>query len=185
MRPVRAGIVPAKETTTYRWSSLPQFVKGPRPPELTARELLTHSGLPDTAERWSRYVSYLVELAGDSTEQQKQGFDQMSHGWAIGTHGWRKALAKEQTHLALATRITSDELRDIKEAAWQRALDAALLASARTQADVDREPQKARWKIKIAAQLRRQSAASYRWIAAALNMGNHDSLRVYVSHQRD
>ena len=113
-----------------------------------------------------------------------EGFGQFSRGWAIGTHGWRKAVALEQTHLAVTAGIASDELRDIKEAAWRRALDAALQERTKTQADVERDPKKARWEIEIATRLRRQAAAPYRWIAAALNMGNHESLRVYVCHQR-
>ena len=79
--------------------------------------------------------------------------------------------------------IASDELRDIKEAFWRRTLDAALQEWTKTQTDVERDPKKARWKIEIATRLRRQAAAPYRWIAAALNMGNHESLRVYVCQQ--
>jgi REP element-mobilizing transposase RayT len=185
LNPVRAGTVKADQVAAFRWSSLSRFIKGTRPPGLTATDLLAQLGLSDTAEGWDRYVRYLVELSNDAAEQQQQDFSQLSRGWAIGTQGWRKALAQEHTRLALMAGIAGDELRDIKEAVWRRALDAALQTWAKTQTDVVREPQKARWKIEIAAHLRRQSAAPYRWIAAALNMGNHESLRVYVCHQRN
>ena len=56
--------------------------------------------------------------------------------------------------------IASDELRDIKEPFWRRTLDAALQEWTKTQADVERDPKKARWKIEIATRLRWQAAAA-------------------------
>ncbi len=184
LNPVRAGIVPAEQVAAYRWSSLMQFIKGPRLPRLTATDWLNQLRLPDTAEGWSQYVKCLIELGSDTEEQRRQGFGRFAHGWAIGTHAWLKEVALEHTHLAVTAGIAGEELREIREAAWRRSLDAALQDRSKTQTDIARDPKKARWKIEIATQLRRESAAPYRWIATALNMGNHDSLRVYVCHQR-
>lgn len=184
LNPVRAGIVPLEQVAAFRWGSLTRFIKGPRLPGLTATDLLGQLGLSDTAEGWARYVAYLIELAKDPAEQQRLGFDKISRGWAIGTQAWRKAVALEQTHLAVTAGIASDELRDIKEAAWRQALDTALQEWTKTLTDVERDPKKARWKIEIATRLRRQAGAPYRWIASALNTGNHESLRVYVCKRR-
>lgn len=101
LNPVRAGIVPAERVAQFRWSSLPYFVRGPRPSCLVADDILAASGLEDSSEGWCEYVAQLQELAMNPAEQERRGFGEMSRGWAIGTAGWRKALAKTYSQLAL------------------------------------------------------------------------------------
>lgn len=72
---------------------------------------------------------YLIQLAGDAREQDRQEFSRLSSGWAIGSAGWRQALARAHTHRALERGIARSELREIKETRWRNALDRALEAS--------------------------------------------------------
>jgi hypothetical protein len=51
----------------------------------------------------------LQALGGDPARQKDLGFEDMSRGWAIGTSGWRKALAEDYAHLALCPRPSASE----------------------------------------------------------------------------
>jgi hypothetical protein len=55
-----------------------------------------------------------------------------------------------------------------------------LQEQAKTSNDIATDPKGARWKILIAAHLRRTVAAPYCWIAKALNMGSPLATRVNV-----
>jgi hypothetical protein len=56
--------------------------------------ILLAPNLCDSPEGWSDYVQQLQMLALNAAEQERRGFGEMCRGWAIGTAGWRKALAK-------------------------------------------------------------------------------------------
>jgi putative transposase len=94
LNPVRAGIVPANGAALFRWSSLGRFVRGVRFPGLTADDWLKCNELEDTVEGWARYQEHLAELAGNLEQQKRLGWKGFSHGWALGTDSWRRALAK-------------------------------------------------------------------------------------------
>jgi hypothetical protein len=101
--------------------------------------------------------------------------------WLQSTYATRfNRLRAEPGHL-FQGRYKSLVVRDA--AVLVRLINYIHLKWTKTQTVVERDIKKARWKIEIATRLRRQAAAPYRWIAAALNMGNHESLRVYVCHQ--
>src|SRR4051812_20734411 len=85
LNPVRAKIVPVEQMVGFRWSSLHRFVRGRRFEGLTAEDWLEQLGLADTPEGWRTYIVQLAELAGNKDEQERQGFAELSHGWAIGT----------------------------------------------------------------------------------------------------
>lgn len=87
---------------------------------------MKRSGLEDSPEGWRGYVEQLQWLAVNAAEQERRGFDEMSRGWAIGTAGWRKALAKTYSQMALDPGLEQEELRDLKEAPWNDALDQVL-----------------------------------------------------------
>jgi putative transposase len=101
LNPVRAKVVSAENVASFTKSSLHAFVSGPRSRWLFAGDLLKQNGLNDTADGWAEYVASLAMLAGNSMEQERRGFSKFNRGWAIGTRGWREALAKDHAHLAL------------------------------------------------------------------------------------
>jgi hypothetical protein len=147
---------------------------------LVATHLLAQLGLADSPGDWAQYVADLVKLSADPAEQKRQGFETLSRGWAIGTASWRRALAREHSHLALDPNLASAEAREIKSTRWQDELSRVLQERAKSSDDVAADPKGARWKIEIAAHLRRNVAAPYRWIAQALNMGSPLATRVNV-----
>ena len=184
LNPVRAKIVPAEQVAAFRWSSLPRLMKTGRPSWLETKDVLGQLRLDDTPEGWRHYCDYLVGLSADPAEQDRQEFAGMSRGWAIGTAGWRNAIAKEHAQLALSVGIAREELQEIKAARYDEVLDRVLHETGKSVDDLQREAQGAAWKIAAAARLRSEAGAPYPWIATALNMGSPSSVRVYLSTAR-
>ncbi len=186
LNPVRAQIVPAGQAAVFSRGSLRRLIKAPRPAWLAVNALLSQLGLEDNAQGWARYLTYLSELASDPAEQERQGFAELSKGWAIGTLGWKRAVARENSHLRLeAGLMLRDERRELQEMGWRTALQEALHAAGRTESDLVEAPKMAPWKVALAAQLREQVAAPYSWLVHALSLGHPTTLRSSVWRLRD
>lgn len=176
LNPVRAGLVAVNQVWDFRWSSLRRFVRGGRP-----ECLCTDWRGEDNAAGWSRYCGELAELAGDKAAQVERGFNEMSRGWAIGTAGWRKAIAQDHRQLALAPGLPQKELKELKQAEWERVLGELLIQVGKTPEDAEVDRKSAEWKVSIAGALRRKTTASNRWIAEKLHMGAANSVSQYLS----
>jgi REP element-mobilizing transposase RayT len=177
LNPVRAKLVPPAQAGAFRWSSLRRYRASARPKWLACGPWLDALGLDDTADGWRRYAQHLAELGGDQAEQERMGFPIMCQGWAIGTAGWRNAVAKDHAQLALTAGLAGDEVRAIKQARWTAELDRALRRARRTMTELECAGPSAPWKIEIAHQLR-HAGASCSWITQALRMGTPGALRV-------
>lgn len=183
LNPVRAGIVEPAAVAAFRWGSLRRFFRGARPPWLTADVMMATMDLEDSSAGWRAYVEFLIELASNLDAQHQMGFADMCRGWAIGTSGWRRALAREYSALSLEKGFEREQLRELKESRWRDALNRALLARGHSIENLDARTQPLEWKLQIAAELRRQVDAPYRWMAQALNIEHASSLRMQV-HRR-
>jgi putative transposase len=181
LNPVRAGIVTADRVAEFRWGSLRRFIKGDRPACLHASDWLREAGLADSPEDWSRYVQQLQTLAASPARQKELGFAEMSRGWAIGTHGWRQALARDYAHRALTPGLEAKELAELKAFRCETELAKLLHAAGKTEADARADFYSASWKVAIAAALRQNTSASNRWIAEKLHMGAANSVSQYLS----
>ena len=71
----------------------------------------------------------------------------------------------------------------LNECRWRDALDRGMREIGRSTTDIASDLKGARWKIELAARLRRTVAAPYCWIAAELNMGSPLAVRVNVCRQ--
>jgi putative transposase len=178
LNPVAAGIVPPARAADYRWSSLARFVKGPRPSWLSPLPWLVVRGLPDSPEGWTQYCRYLEAIASDSRRDDDE--QQLCHTWAIGTSGWKRALAREHHQRAVETDLPKAELADLKMAHWTSVLEAELASLGKNHDDLVGSPKQERWKVELADTLRRRSGAPYRWIAETLAMGSPLAVRVAV-----
>ncbi len=180
LNPVRAGLVEPPAVATYRWSSLGKFVAGNPAHWLCSREILASKLLDDSPDGWARYVAWLTALAVDEREQQRLGLEKMAHGWAIVTLGWRLTIAQQYAHLALRASYERTEIDELKQARWDAELQRALGARGLEARDVTTTTPPLAAKIALAAQLRREVGASYRWIISALKMNFSASLRMQV-----
>jgi len=183
LNPVRAGIVPSERVAEFRWGSLRRFIKGDRPACLQSADWLREAGLTDSPEGWAGYTQQLQALAASPERQQELGFAEMSRGWAIGTHGWRQALARDHAHRALAPGLAIRELVELKAARCEFELAKLLHADGKSDADARDDFYSAPWKVAIAAALRQTTSASNRWIAEKLHMGAPNSVSQYLSRR--
>jgi REP element-mobilizing transposase RayT len=183
LNPVRAGIVTAEQVLDFAWSSLRLFVRGERPDFLVATDFLRQAGLTDSTQGWAAYVRRLQELAGDSAEQERRGFGQLSRGWAIGTDAWRKAIAKDYAQRSLDPGLEQAELRELKQALWMQRLKQHLADAGKTAGKAAAARKTEPWKVSIAVALR-NSGVPYGWIADQLHMGSPNALRVHISRAK-
>lgn len=183
LNPVRADVIEVGQLGGFRWSSLSRFVRGPRPEVLRADDWISQRGLDDSTAGMRAYLEYLTDLASDEAEQDRQGWEKFSKGWAIGTEGWRRAIAKDHAHLALSPGIGAEELKSFKEAHWAQVLESELDRSEKSRANVNEDSGNAPWKLALARRLRNEGA-SYAWITAELKMGKTSSVRAYLSKAR-
>lgn len=183
LNPVRARIVPAERIASYPWSSLHRWATRRPTPWLTPDGILSALDLHHRPKPWGLYADYLSILAADPVEQERQGFAGMSRGWAIGTTGWQRTLAREFASLALSPGLEAAEARVINEGRWWEALEQALARTQKSSHDIVHDAKGARWKIELATHLRQAVNAPYRWIAAQLHMGSPLAVRVNVWRQ--
>lgn len=186
LNPVRAGIAPVEQLEQFRWSSLRRFMRRDRPAFLACADWLESlGGLADTDEGRRSYREYLVWLAADEGEQKLQAFDRMSRGWAMGSQAWRTAVAQDHAEVLATRELRGDEVAELREAVWTRALDRLLAKARKTRAQASADWNGADWKVKIAIELRRSTTATNRWIAHELSMGaTGSSVSVYASRWR-
>jgi REP element-mobilizing transposase RayT len=184
LNPVRAKIVAPEQAAVFRWSSLGRFVRGSGFAQMEALPWLGARGLVPDAEGWAAYLDRLHRLALTPEEQERLGFATMSSGWAIGTHGWRQAVAKDHAQLALNPGLAAAEARALREASWASCLDEVLRRARKTKQEAEKDAKSASWKIEAAESLRRESGAAITWIARELYMGSPNSVRGYLSLRR-
>lgn len=181
LNPLRAGIVAPEQLAVFRWGSLNLWLKGKAFKGMDAKTWLAHHGLESTTEGWRDYLEHLQELAGDEARQKELGFETMSRGWAIGTAGWRKALAKEYAHMALNPGLSAAEARALRETVWQQSLTGAMKAHGKREQEIAAAAKFAPWKVEIAKQVRQKTGAPVSWLCEQLKLGSPDSARVYLS----
>ena len=183
LNPVRAGIVPALQVEAFRWSSLPAFVKAQtkRFAGLVADDWLRQRGLVDENEGWHAYLGYLRELSDNEVEQKRLGFESMSKGWALGTEGWRKVMAKEYAQHSLTAGVDAAQARHFKEARWEDKMLQLLRSEGRQLENLATAKKNASWKLAIALRLRREEGTSSAWLARTMHMGTLGTTRSYLS----
>jgi putative transposase len=183
LNPVRAGIVAVEHLADFRWSSLRRFVRGPRGTSWIAEDITTQRGFADSPTGWRAYVDYLADLCGNETLQNELEFGDMCRGWAIGTHSWRKAMAKEHAQRALDPGLERKELLEIKHVRFNEYLEQELSTLGVTAEALRTDRKTAPWKVDLALSLR-QKGVPYRWLAEHLHMGSPDSLRGFVTQRK-
>ena len=186
LNPVRAGMVDVAGLRGYRWSSY-WYLQHPakRPAFMDLSGCLEASGgLSDTTAGRKKYRDYLAWLAADSGAQKELLFDRMCRGWAIGSKDFKKNLLSEESERRKAEAEEQGEtldvgneyydgrdLREANELKWELYLERGLVALGKDAAAIREDLKSARWKVMLAAILKRHTSATNVWIAERLNMG--------------
>ncbi len=178
--PAAAKIVPPAAMAAYEAGSLHCFRRRTPWAGMTAKRWLAYLGFGDDDDGWTRYEKRLSVrfLSGEIDADERE----LCSGWAIGTHGWRRAFAEEYALLKLDQGYSARQLSELKEARFAQTLAAALKEAGKTPADAQAEAKGVVWKRVIAHRLRAANAP-YPWIAKALHMGQPSSVRVYLCQQ--
>ena len=182
LNPVRAGAVTAAQVGQYAWSSLKAFrsKKEKRGAVwLTASEwLAAKGGGKDAAKSMAAYEKHLVELGNNEAAQKEAGLVKLSQGWAIGTEGWKQALAREcaQCSKVAEMGLGREELAEIRNAHNESALEQALKNSGRREDELKTRPKMQEWKIAMAREMR-QSGVPVAWLAKRLHLGKATTAR--------
>ncbi len=174
---VRAGLLPVERLAQFKSSSLAAWLGGSAPEWLEDAVVLEAARCAQGPDAWRGYADHLATIANGDANDERMVTGALSRGWAIGTAAWRKALAREHAHLALAPGLAQAEVRELQAERWERAREGALEGCGRTPADLGSSPKSAPWKQALARQLREAVAPPYRWLAEKLAMGQPSSVR--------
>lgn len=182
LNPVRAKIVPAERVRDYPWSSLDGIVKGDGRVDDLGWRAAGRFGTDEAARK--KYESYLIEVGSDEARWEALGLKGLSKGWAIGSSGWRRSMAKEFGHLALNPGLESAQVNELREGTWENALVRMLEIFGRKESDLATKPKRQDWKVDIALRIRKETGASITWLADRLQLGAPATLRGYMCHRR-
>jgi len=142
--------------------------------------VLEAAGCANQSNPWRGYAAHLTAIAKGDPKDDRMVRGTFSREWAIGTAAWRKALARDHAHLALAPELSQSEVRELQSERWERALELALKEIDRSPAELASAPKSAPWKRALAHTLRDAVAPPSRWLAEKLCMGKPGSVRAYV-----
>jgi putative transposase len=110
---------------------------------MTAEEWLAARGSwPDDSRGWREYVGHLIALGKCRECWADEGLENLSRGWAIGSLGWRRKLAEQNSRLVLAPDMEREEVAEIREKIWEAALATGLCESGRTVKDLATLPRR-------------------------------------------
>jgi len=183
LNPIRAKILPADRLLDYQASSLGALVSGARPTWLVVDQCREVADPTESTKGWPDYLKCLVAVANNPGDDERMKRGGLSAGWAIGTSGWRKALAREYAQTKLAPEWAADELAEFRQNLWQQELEAGLAQIGQTLDAAAAAPKTISWKLELAHRLRQASTAPYSWIAKTLRMGAASSVRAALSRR--
>lgn len=182
LNPVRAKIIDPKQVNAFRWSSLASIAKGPGWVCDDGWRARGRYGAEESERR--AYADYLKAVGEDEAAWERLGLTGLSKGWAIGSSGWRRIIAKEHAQMSLNPGLSREEVEGFRQAKWESDLADALQVRGRSEADLATRPRLQPWKLELADRLQREAGISLAWLANRLQMGKSNSLRSYLSRAR-
>ena len=82
--------------------------------------------------------------------------------------------------MALNPGMEKEEVRELREGAWEGAFVRELERLGKTEADLATKPRHQPWKVELAWTVRKSCGASVVWLAGRLAIGRPASLRSYL-----
>lgn len=126
--------------------------------------------MTDTSAGHRSYGQHLAWQMENGPAGKNRAYESMSQGWALGSGAFKKELLHEH-HLAAKSRAwDAVGAKELREARWQEALDAAV--SALPGATRQNARKSAPWKVAVACHLKATTDVSNGWLAQQLGMGS-------------
>ena len=176
LNPVRARLLPPEEgLTTYRWSSYPEYLRGPsaRRPWLRVDRLLGEHGIQKDSPAGRAEFEKRME-ARRLAEAGKDPALELA-GWCVGSETFRQELLEQMGRRA-GPEHDGPELRESAEQKANRIIAEDLKSLGWEDAGLAERPKGDPGKVRIAARLRRDTTMTLAWIAARLCMGTKTHL---------
>ena len=175
LNPVRAGLCVPAQAAGYRWSSLPKFPSGKRPPWLAPSTVLLDAGdLSDTPAGWRQYLAYLEFLATDDEAKRELIAERMSRGWCLGDRQFKTdmkaAAAAQGADVERFAGLDPAEAQRERAELWEERLR-EIAAQARVNLQALPARKSCREKVLLAAVMKASSSVSNSWLAQRLAMG--------------
>jgi putative transposase len=181
LNPARAGLAGGQSgpLTSYKWSSLPSYIKGNGPDWLVMERVLRAFELAKDGRGRRAYVAWLEARAANAEGKiDEKAMQALRSGWYLGEERFKgrllKLLEKSGSSTDGTRNRTGEALRDHgeKQAEWmvRRALKFWKLPPG---ADaLAKHPKSDGRKVALASLLRERTSVSNGWIAARLAMGH-------------
>lgn len=172
LNPVRAGLVTLPELASHAFSSYPKFCKKHPPAHLCRARFLASLEFPDSVSSMKQYARHLETAEERDPAKHDELTRRYCSGWAVASAEYRRGMKKIYAGLTERAGWQGREVRELREAKWEMALDALLRQARKSRREIDRSPKSAPWKIRIAREMKRRTTATNPWLAAALGMGH-------------
>ncbi len=183
LNPVRAGICSVSELKSYALSSFPKYCKRTPPVGLCRGDFLSILGLPDSVAGMNRYKLHLSASEAIDPKAREELLKRYCRGWFIGGKEAKKAFADDLKEKHPDVVWAGESLRELNEVEWSLLLKKLLKQAKKKASDIKVEPKGVGWKIEIARQLRKETAAGNPWIAQHLNMGHPSRVSNLISNK--
>ncbi len=200
LNPVRAGLVKKRDgLESYRWSSLPDYVKPPsrRRPWVAVSRGLENLEFPDTVAGRRRHLEWIEGCvdwkspgsAGDELPEGQGLQVTFRRGWYFGSEAFREKLEK-LLRPSMADLLTErqkgysgDQIRDHGQGEAERLI---VLAEQVLQVTEWGALTKGDWrKGLLAGLIRNRSLVSNDWLAERLHMGARNTVSRTIRHARE
>ena len=168
LNPIRAKMMSMDDLTAWEGCSLRWLVKPrERAPWFKPDAALAYPmQLADTPAGRRSYKDYLAWLSADQSAQKELFFEKLSRGWAIGSKEFKEDLLEEIPE----GQITGvEEAEEGRKFLWGKKLEELKAKFSETERQDQRKS--ANWKVAVAAEMKRSTTVSNRWLSEQLDMG--------------
>ncbi len=184
LNPVRAGLLrPTESLQSYRWSSYPAYLEGPRrrPAWLRVDRVLGGMGILSDSTAGRRQFERSMEER--RLEDDPERYAGIRRGWCWGDAAFREELLDRMDDGVPGSHCGEAMMESATEKA-ERLLVTELgrLGWGRAELESHRKGDPA--KVRVAAKLRSETTMTLKWIADRLRMGKPSSLANLLAAQR-
>ncbi len=171
LNPERAKLLkPEQALRAYRWSSWPEYLKGPgkRWPWLRVDRLLGENRIPLDSAAGRRQLEAGMEER--RAEEAGADYKRLRRGWCFGTDSFRKELLGQMKE-RLGAEHYGAERQETAEAQAEGIVREELKRRHWRDEDLGRRAKGDAGKVEMAVRLRAETVMTVKWIAERLQMG--------------